>query len=72
MAIKKALRGMTGGADLLRPKLSLGYVVAAIVAVAVLLGVIAGGKYLYGKAGSVAQGLIPSAESVDYKAKLGI
>lgn len=72
MAIKKALRGMTGGADLLRPKLSLGYVVAAIVAVAVLLGVWAGGKMLYAKAGRLAQGLIPQAESVDYKAKLGI
>ena len=72
MAIKKALRGMTGGADLLRPKLSLGYVVAAIVAVAVLLGVWAGGKALYAFVGRKAQGLIPQAESVDYKAKLGI
>jgi len=72
MAIKKALRGMTGGADLLRPKLSLGYIVAAIVAVAVLLGVITGGKWLYAKAGKVAQGVIPQAENVDYKARLGI
>lgn len=63
---------MSGGANLLRPKLSLGYVVAAVVAVAVLLGVIAGGKWLYAKVGSVAQGVIPSAESVDFKAKLGI
>ena len=72
MSIKKSLRGMSGGANLLRPKLSLGYIVAAVVAVAVLLAVIAGGKWLYAKAGSVAQGVIPSAESVDFKAKLGI
>ena len=72
MAIKKALKGMTGGADLLRPKLSLGYIVAAVVAVAVLLGVLAGGKWLYAKTGKVVQGVIPQAESIDYKAKLGI
>ena len=72
MAIKKALRGMTGGADLLKPKLNVGYVLAAIVSVAVLLMVWGGGKILFAKGKSVAEGLIPSAESVDYKAKLGL
>ena len=72
MAIKKALRGISGGADLLRPKLSLGYIVAAVVAVAVLLGVIAGGRYLYAKAGKIGQGLMPKAEMPDWEAKLGI
>ena len=56
----------------MRPKLSIGYIVAAVVAVAVLLGVITGGKWLYAKAGTLAQGVIPSAENIDYKAKLGI
>ena len=70
--MKKYLGKVTGGADLLRPKLSIGYIVAAVVAVAVLLGVIAGGKWLYARAGRLAQGLIPTAENVDYKAKLGI
>jgi hypothetical protein len=70
--MKKYLSKVTGGADLLRPKLSIGYIVAAVVAVAVLLAVITGGKWLYAKAGRIAQGVIPSAENVDYKAKLGI
>lgn len=70
--MKKYINKVTGGADLLHPKLSVGYVVAACVAVMVLLGVIAGGKYLYARAGRLAQGLIPTAENVDYKTKLGI
>lgn len=70
MALKKALRGMTKGADLLRPKLSLGYIVAAIVAVAVLLGVWAAGKWLYAKTSKVTQGLIPKADMPDWEAKL--
>ena len=70
--MKKYLGKLTGGADLLRPKLSVGYIIAAVVAVAVLLGVLAGGKWLYAKAGRISQGLIPSAENVDYKARLGI
>jgi len=73
MAIKKALRGVTGGADLLRPKLSLGYVVAAMVAVAVLLMVWGGGKYIFSKGKSVAQGLLPeSTGSGDLEAELGL
>jgi hypothetical protein len=72
MAIKGALKGMTKGADLLHPKLNLGYVLAAIVAVAVLLGVWKGGGYLYGKVSKVTQGLVPSADAPDWEAKLGI
>lgn len=72
MAIKGALKGMTKGADLLHPKLNLGYVLAAIVAVAVLLGVWKGGGYLYGKVSKVTQGLIPTADAPDWEAKLGI
>lgn len=72
MAIKGALKGMTKGADLLHPKLNLGYVLAAIVAVAVLLGVWKGGGYLYGKVSKVSQGLIPTADAPDWEAKLGI
>ena len=58
MAIKKALRGISGGADLLHPKLSVGYILAAVVAVAVLLMVWGGGKYVFAKGKSVAQGLL--------------
>jgi len=72
MAIKKALRSVTGGADLLHPKLSLGYVVAAIVAVAVLLGVWAGGKWLYAKSRKMTEGILPNAEKPDLRGKLGL
>jgi len=61
MAIKKTIGKVTGGADLLHPKLSLGYIVAAIVAVAVLLGVFTGGKWLLGKTKSVAEGVLPAS-----------
>jgi len=73
MAIKRALRGVTGGADLLHPKLSLGYVVAAMVAVAVLFMVYGGGKYIFGKGKAVAQGLLPESTGMgDLEAELGL
>ena len=70
--MKKYLGKLSGEADLLHPKLSAKYIVLGVVGVAVLLGVIAGGKWLYAKAGRFAQGVIPSAENIDYKARLGI
>ena len=70
--MKKYIGKISGEADLLHPKLSAKYIVLGVVGVAVLLGVIAGGKWLYARAGRLAQGLIPTAENVDYKAKLGI
>lgn len=72
MAIMNKLKGVTKGADLLHPKLNFGYILAAIVAVAVLLGVWKGGGYLYAKVSKVTQGLVPSAEAPDWEAKLGI
>ena len=70
--MKKYLSKVTGGANLLRPKLSPGYIVAAMVAVMVLLIVITGGKWLAERANRLAQSIIPSAPNIDYKAKLGI
>ena len=72
MAIMRKLKGVTKGADLLHPKLNLGYILAAIVAVAVLLGVWKGGGYLYGKVSKVTQGLVPTADAPDWEARLGI
>ena len=72
MAIKKALKGITGGADLLKPKLSLGYIVAATVAVAVLILVVGLGKWTYAKTRKMTEGLIPNAEKPDLRAKLGL
>ena len=70
--MKKYLGKLSGGADLLRPKLSIGWVLMGVFSVVALLAVIAGGKWVYARAGRLAQGVIPSAESIDYKAKLGI
>ena len=70
--MKKYLGKLSGGADLLRPKLSIGWVLMGVFSVVALLAVIAGGKWVYERAGRLAQGVIPSAENVDYKARLGI
>ena len=72
MTLRKSLEGMGKGADLLHPKLNLGYILAAVVAVAVLLLVLTGGKWLYAKAHGVAQGVLPSAKMPDFRAALGI
>jgi hypothetical protein len=72
MAIKKALRGAMGGADLLKPKLSLGYIIGAIVAVAVLIFVVTGGKWLYAKARKLSEGVVPNAAKPDLRGKLGL
>ena len=72
MTLKKAIRGATGGADLLKPKLSLGYIVAASVAVAVLILVIGLGKWGYAKTRKLSEGLIPSAAKPDLRGKLGL
>ncbi|HID20251.1 MAG TPA: hypothetical protein EYP28_04870 [Methanophagales archaeon] len=72
MGVKGAIKGMTKGADLLHPKLSLSYVLAATIAIMVLLFVIDGGKWLKGKVSRIGQGVIPQADSPDWEAKLGI
>jgi len=73
MAIKKALRGISGGADLLHPKLNVSYVLAAIVAVAVLLMVWGGGKLVFAKGKSVVQGVMPESTGAgDLEAELGL
>ena len=72
MSLRKAVGGMTKGADLLKPKLSVQYILAGIVAVAVLLLVLTGGKWLYAKGSGILQGLIPQAKMPDFRAKLGI
>ena len=70
--MKKYLSGLKGGADLLHPKLSPMWIIMGVFSVVALLAILAGGKYVYAKIGRVAQGLIPAAENVDYKARLGI
>lgn len=55
------MNSMKGGADLTKPKLSLGYVVGASIAVMVLLAVFAIGGYLYSKAKNATTGVTSGA-----------
>jgi len=70
--MKKYLKGVKGGADILHPKLTPAWLIMGIFSVVALLAVLAGGKYVYARLGRLAQGLIPAAENIDYKARLGI
>lgn len=70
--MKKYLGKVKGGADLLRPKLTPMWLIMGVFSIVALLAVLAGGKYVYARLGRLAQGLIPSADNIDYKAKLGI
>jgi len=72
MAITKAITDMSKGANLLRPELSLGYLAAATVSVIVLMFVWRAGGLIFEKGGRVVQGHIPSVQTTDYAAALGI
>jgi len=72
MTVKKTLGGITRGADLLKPKPDLNYVIAAIVGVGVLMLVYKGGEILFDKFSMMGQSHNPYAPKPDYKAALGI
>lgn len=55
------MNALTKGANLANPKPSVGYVVAASVAVATLMGAMAIGGWLYGKTKTVTSGLTTGA-----------
>ena len=72
MAINKTLSNVTRGADLLKPKPNLEYVLAAIVGVSVLLLVYNGAQMVFEKFQMMGQSYNPYAPKPDYKAALGI
>jgi hypothetical protein len=72
MVVKKTLSNITRGADLLKPKPDLQYVVAAIVGVVVLMIVYRGAQMGFDKFAMMGQSYNPYAPKPDYKDALGI
>jgi hypothetical protein len=72
MVVKKTLSNITRGADLLKPKPDLQYVVAAIVGVVVLMIVYKGAQMGFDKFAMMGQSYNPYAPKPDYKDALGI
>jgi hypothetical protein len=72
MVVKKTLSNITRGADLLKPKPDLQYVVAAVVGVVVLMIVYKGAQMGFDKFAMMGQSYNPYAPKPDYKAALGI
>ena len=72
MVVKRTLNNITKGADLLKPKPSLEYVMAAIVGVGVLMLVYKGAEMAVAKFSSMGQSYNPYAPKPDYAAALGI
>ena len=72
MVIKKTISSVTRGADLLKPKPNVEYVVAAIVGVTVLLLVYKGAQMAFDKFSMMGQSYNPYAPKPDYKSALGI
>jgi hypothetical protein len=72
MVVKKTLSNITRGADLLKPKPDLQYVVAAIVGVVVLMIVYKGAQMGFDRFAMMGQSYNPYAPKPDYKDALGI
>ena len=72
MVVKKTLSNITRGADLLKPKPDLQYVVAAVVGVVVLMIVYKGAQMGFDKFSMLGQSYNPYAPKPDYNAALGI
>jgi hypothetical protein len=72
MVIKRTISGITKGADLLKPKPNVEYVVAAIVGVGVLMLVYKGAEMAFAKFSSMGQSYNPYAPKPDYATALGI
>jgi hypothetical protein len=72
MVVKKTLSNITRGADLMKPKPDLQYVIAAVVGVTVIMLAYKGGQMLFDKFSMVGQSYNPYAPKPDYKAALGI
>ena len=72
MVVKKTLSNITRGADLLKPKPDLQYIVAAVVGVVVLMMVYKGAQMGFDRFAMMGQSYNPYAPKPDYKAALGI
>ena len=72
MVVKKTISNITRGADLLKPKPDLQYLIAAVIGVTVIMLAYKGGQMLFDKFSMVGQSYNPYAPKPDYKNALGI
>ena len=73
MALKQSIKGAFKGADLTKPKLNLGFLVAGTFAVIAIFAVYELGKGGYGKGKNFVQELMPKqAGTVNLESRLGL
>lgn len=72
MVVKQTLSNVTRGADLLKPKPDLQYIIAAVIGVTVMMMAYKGGQMVFDRMSMVGQSYNPYAPKPDYKNALGI
>jgi hypothetical protein len=74
MGLKKTVGRLTGGADMMRPRLQVGWLLPAIFGVVAILIVIGAGKGVFNFGKKKVEGLMPSAQSnvSDLESQLGL
>lgn len=72
MVVKKTISSITRGADLLKPKPDIQYLVAAVIGVTVIMLAYKGGQMLFDRVSMLGQSYNPYAPKPDYKNALGI
>jgi hypothetical protein len=72
MVVKKTISNITRGADLLKPKPDLQYIIAAVIGVTVIMMAYKGGQMLFDRMAMMGQSYNPYAPKPDYKDALGI
>lgn len=72
MTIKKTLSGVTRGAELTKPELTINYLIAATIGVVVLMAAWQMGNSIFSRGSTFVQGRLSGVPAADYKAALGI
>ena len=72
MVVKKTISSITRGADLLKPKPDIQYIIAAVIGVTVMMLAYKGGQMVFDRFSMLGQSYNPYAPKPDYKNALGI
>ena len=72
MVVKKTISNITRGADLLKPKPDIQYLIAAVIGVTVIMLAYKGGQMVFDRVSMLGQSYNPYAPKPDYKNALGI
>jgi hypothetical protein len=72
MVVKQTLSNITRGADLLKPKPDVQYIIAAVIGVTVMMMAYKCGQIVFDRMSMVGQSYNPYAPKPDYKNALGI